>query len=655
MSVPELEEAVSLHNRLYWVDNAPQISDPEFDRLVEALRSKSPDSSVLKAIGPAGAGLDLSEHLQGDAQVPHDPPMLSLDKCYEEEDLTKWFEKFEGAVVVSPKIDGVAVSLRYDADGRLFLAATRGTGRVGELITENVMRIDNVPRTIDTHDIEVRGEAYIPISVFEERFKEEYSSPRNLAAGALKLKNPAETAGYGVRFFAYDVLGVEFDTESDKMTWLEEIGFDAVDWRHAEHDQMQAIYDEIQVQRLAGDPGRDYEMDGVVYRADSCEEQRRMGFTSHHPRYSIAYKFQGDSGESVLNEVQWNVSRTGAINPVGIVAPVQLSGAVVTRVSLHNLAIMEEVAGDEGLTLGARVLMMRRGGVIPHLEKVLEAGSEPVEIPSHCPGCGAETYRENDVLLADHGDDCRNSRIRQLEHFTSNMEIKGVGPKLLEQLYDAGLVTEPSDFYTLTLEELTSLDRVGEKLANKLLGRIDGKREVRVDVFLRALGIDELGRHVSELLAEQFEDLDAILSVEAETLVEIPTIGDIIAEKVTEGFAQNAALIASLRAHLDLVFPEPAPDLQDIDSAIAGRSFLFTGALESMTRKVAQQRVRELGGDTPSSVTKSLDFLVMGDADIERFEGGWRSSKLKKAESYNDDGASVAIIGETRFLELLEE
>jgi DNA ligase (NAD+) len=235
------------------------------------------------------------------------------------------------------------------------------------------------------------------------------------------------------------------------------------------------------------------------------------------------------------------------------------------------------------------------------------------------------------------------------------MEIKGVGPKLLEQLYDAGLVTEPSDFYTLTLEELTSLDRVGEKLANKLLGRIDGKREVRVDVFLRALGIDELGRHVSELLAEQFEDLDAILSVEAETLVEIPTIGDIIAEKVTEGFAQNAALIASLRAHLDLVFPEPAPDLQDIDSAIAGRSFLFTGALESMTRKVAQQRVRELGGDTPSSVTKSLDFLVMGDADIERFEGGWRSSKLKKAESYNDDGASVAIIGETRFLELLEE
>jgi DNA ligase (NAD+) len=655
LGVADLEEALSLHNRLYWVDNAPQISDPEFDRLVEALRAKEPDSPALKAIGPAGAGIDLSEYLRGDAQVPHDPPMLSLDKCYEEADLLKWFDKFEGLVIASPKIDGVAASLRYDADGRLFLAATRGTGRVGELITKNVMRIDNVPQTIDTHDIEVRGEAYMPLSVFERRFEDEYSSPRNLTAGALKLKNPAETAGYGVRFFAYDVIGVEFDTESDKMTWLTALGFDTVDWRRADQDQMQAIYDDIQSDRLAGSEQRDYEMDGVVFRADSCAEQRRLGYTSHHPRYSIAYKFQGDSGESVLREVQWNVSRTGAINPVGIVDPVHLSGAEVTRVSLHNLAIMEEVAGDQGLTLGARVMMMRRGGVIPHLESVLEAGDEPVEIPSHCPGCGAETYRNNDVLCADHGDDCRHACLRQLEHFTSKMEIKGVGPKLLEQLFDAGLVSEPSDFFTLTLDELTALERVGETLANKLLGRIDDRREVRVDVFLQALGIDELGRHVAEILADKFDDLDAILSVDAETLVEIPTIGEIIAEKVTAGFRQNAQLIASLREHLELTFPDPTPDPNKIDSPIAAHSFLFTGALESMTRKVAKQRVRELGGDTPSSVIKSLDYLVMGDADIERFEAGWRSSKLKKAEGYNDDGASIAIIGETSFLELLDQ
>jgi DNA ligase (NAD+) len=649
MSVSQLEDAVKLHNQLYWVENTPQISDPEFDRLVEALRQKAPDSPVLDAIGPAGAGLDLSEHMHGEEQVSHEPPMLSLGKCYEEEELLKWFEKFDGNAIASPKVDGVAVSLRYDGDGRLVVGATRGTGRVGELITGNVMRISNVPRRVDTHDIEVRGEAYMPLSVFEERFKDEYSSPRNLTAGALKLKNPAETADYGVRFFAYDVLGVEFDSEADKMTWLAEIGFDPVDWQVVEQRDLQRVFDETD----AGRHFRDYEMDGVVYRANQRSEQVRMGHTAHHPRYAIAYKFQGDSGESVLREVHWNVSRTGAINPVGIVDPVELSGAVVTRVSLHNLAIMEAVAGPDGLKLGSRVMMMRRGGVIPHLEKVLEAGDEPVDIPEACPGCGAETYRDNDVLCADHDSTCRNARLRQLEHFADNIEIKGVGPKLLEQLYDSELVTDPSDFFTLTLEELMSLERVGEKLARKLLERISQRRTVRVDVFLRALGIDELGRHVSELLAEQFDTLDDILGVDAEQLVAIPTIGEVIAETVTDGFARHADSIASLRQHLEIVFPEPAPDPATIDSPVAGQSFLFTGALESMTRKVAQQRVRELGGQTPSSVKKSLDFLVMGDADIERFEGGWTSSKLDKAQRYNADGSEIAIIGESEFLKMV--
>lgn len=650
MSVSQLEDAIQLHNRLYWVENTPQISDPEFDRLVEALRDKHPDSEVLDAIGPAGAGVDLSAHLHGDEQVAHDPPMLSLDKCYEEQALHKWFDKFDGRAVASPKIDGVAVSLRYDAEGRLLVGATRGTGRVGELITGNVMHLIDVPRSIDTHSIEVRGEAYMPLSVFETRFAQEYSNPRNLAAGALKLKNPAATADYGIRFFAYDVLGVEFDSEADKMTWLSELGFETVDWHTVGFEGLQEAFDAIDADRHT----RDYEMDGVVFRANRTEEQRRLGHTAHHPRYSIAYKFQGDSGESVLREVHWNVSRTGAINPVGVVDPVELSGAVVTRVSLHNLAIMESVAGSEPLTLNSRVLMMRRGGVIPHLEKVLEAGDAPVNIPAQCPGCGAETFRDSDVLCAEHEASCRNARLKQLEHFTSQMEIKGIGPKLLEQMYDQELVSEPSDFYTLSVEELTSLERVGQKLAEKLISRIHDRREVRVDVFLRALGIDELGRHVAELLAENFEDLDAILAVEADALVEIPTIGEVIAEKVTAGFEQYADLIGSLREQLELVFPEPAVDPDEIDSPIAGRSFLFTGALESMTRKIAKQRVKKLGGETPSSVIKSLDYLVMGDADIERFEGGWRSSKLKKAESYNEGGASIAIVGESEFLELLE-
>lgn len=651
MSAGELEDAVRMHNRLYWLEGAPRISDAAFDRLVEMLRAKKPDSEVLEAIGPAGAGVDLSEHLHGEEKVSHDPSMLSLNKCYDEETLLKWYDKFEGEAVASPKIDGVAVSLRYDDEGRLFLAATRGTGQVGELITSNAMRIEELPRTLDTHDIEVRGEAYMPLSVFRERFQEEYASPRNLTAGALKLKNPAETADYGIRFYAYDVLGVGFDTEADKMTWLGELGFEAVEWRVVGREELQQTFDEID----AGRSLRDYEMDGVVFRANRCDEQRRLGSTAHHPRHSIAYKFQGDSGESVLREVRWNVSRTGAINPVGIVDPVELSGAVVTRVSLHNLAIMESVAPEGTLTLNSRVLMMRRGGVIPHLERILEPGDVAVEIPDRCPGCGAETYRENDVLCADHHNSCRNARLKQLEHFASQMEIKGIGPKLLEQLHDETLVSEPADFFTLSLEELISLERVGEKLARKLLERIKRRRTVRADVFLRALGIDELGRHVAGLLTEHFEDLDAILAVDAARLVEIPTIGEVIAEKVTQGLSENAELIESLRAHIDIVFPEPDASSAKDDLPLSDRSFLFTGAMESMTRKEAQKHVRELGGETPSSVVKSLDYLVMGDADLERFEDGWRSKKLRTAEDYIDAGAPISIIGESEFLMLINK
>src|SRR5690554_871595 len=237
LSVDELEEAVALHNRLYWIENNAQISDPEFDRLVETLREKSPTSPILDAIGPAGANLvdaALADTPLGDAalhdvhQVLHDPPMLSLDKCYDEETLLKWFDKFEGDVLVSPKVDGVAMCVRYDADGNLALAATRGSGRVGELITDNAKQVDGLPLKIEAKEIEVRGEAYMPLAVFRADFAADYANPRNLTAGALKLKDAAATEYYRIRFFAYDVLGVEFDTELEKMRWLKSLGFDPV-------------------------------------------------------------------------------------------------------------------------------------------------------------------------------------------------------------------------------------------------------------------------------------------------------------------------------------------------------------------------------------------------------------------------------------------
>ncbi len=648
LSVPELEEAVRYHNRKYWVDHAPEITDPDFDRLVEALRDKAPDSPVLDAIGPAGADLESLD--EGTEKVQHDPPMLSLGKGYDEETLLKWFDKFEGNAVATPKVDGVAACIRYDDRGRLQLAATRGTGTVGEVMTDQARHITNLPTEIPGGPLEVRGEAVMPVAVFQQQFQHEYASPRNLTAGALKLKDASQAAGYKIKFFAFDLLGVDVATEEEKVQRLSDLGFEVPEFHVVDHDELQGVYDDISDRRVE----LGYETDGVVYKANRVDEQSRMGSTAHHPRFAMAYKFQGESGESVLREVQWSVSRTGAINPVGIVDPVVLSGASVTRVSLHNLSIMEHLGGEGGLRIGSRVMMMRRGGVIPNLERVLEPGDTPVQLPESCPSCGAPTYRDGDVLMADHRDDCRTARLKQLEHFVSQMEIKGFGPKLLEQLYDADMVTTPPDFFVLTVEEMTSLDRVGKRLATRQIDRIRQARNVTADRFLRSLGIDELGNHVSKILISEYPSLDAIRSVEPQELAEIHTIGDIIAEKVTAGLEENSDLIDQLLLHLDVTFPEPQEPIST-DSPLSGKAVLFTGTLESMKRKEAQSRVEALGGRCPSSVVRDLDYLVIGDGDLEKFKGGWRTSKLKKAESYNDDGSSIEIIGESRFLELLKE
>ena len=648
-SVDELEEAVRYHNRKYWIEASPEISDPEFDRLVEALKEKDPEHPVLAAVGPAGADAETFD--AETEKIAHDPPMLSLDKCYDEETLLKWYDKFEGSAVATPKIDGVAATIRYNSGGQLEVAATRGTGDVGEVISEAPVRIENLPATIDDGDLEVRGEAVMPLQVFQERFKHEYANPRNLTAGALKRDDPRESAKYGIRFFAFDLLGPRCDSEVDKIERLRQLGFDVPECAVIHRDEGQQYYDDFETRRTEFP----YETDGVVYKVNRVDEQERMGHTAHHPRYALAYKFQGDADETILRDVQWSVSRTGAINPVGIVDPVVLSGATVTRVSLHNLAIMEQLGGEQGLTIGARVMMRRRGGVIPNMEQVIEAGDMPVEIPDRCPDCGAPTRREKDVLVADHREDCRTARIQQLRHFVTQMDIKGFGPRLLEQLYEHELVTSPPDFFTLTVEDMIPLERVGRKLAEKQIRRIEQATTVSADRFLRSLGIDELSHHVSKILVTEYSSLDAIRETAPQELADLHTIGDVIAQTVTAGLAEKSDLIDELLQHLDVEFPQDGEDEPEIaDSPLADKAVLFTGKMESMSRSKAKQHVVKRGGRCPSSVVRDLDFLVIGDADMEKFEKGWRTNKLKKAERYNDDGSDIRIIGESDFLELLE-
>ncbi|MBU4484709.1 NAD-dependent DNA ligase LigA [bacterium] len=625
MNISALEDAVKYHNDLYFVKHRPEISDYEFDELVELLKRKNPSSIVLKEIGS-----DISA-LSG-SKVVHATPMLSLDKCYDEEILNKWSEKFEGKVIASPKIDGLAVSIRYGADGRLVQGATRGNGVEGEDVTANIKYIEDIPLKLKLSDVEVRGEIYMALSVFE-RYRDQFANPRNLAAGAIKQKDPKKTGNYSLSFFGYDILGADAKTEDEKRKILCDNKIKVVNGKLISKEEMQSVYEYFLSQR----DNCDYETDGVVFKTNNVAEQERLYVTAHHPRYAIAYKFQGDSGATTLKDVEWSVSRTGVITPVGLVEPVELSGATVTRVSLHNYGLMKQ----HNLSKGAKVLMMRRGGVIPNLESVVHSNGEPIQAPTKCPSCGAKTELRDDFLYCTNPDSCLKQKIAELEHFIKVMEIDGLGGKLIEKLYANGLVTDSSEFYELTKDDLVVLDRMGEKLATKLIDHIQSKKEVPLNVFLRSLGIKELGKHVAVILL-RYGSLAKLYKISKEELSEIHTIGETIANHVVEGLKNKKELINKLLKHIKVTKVSSGKA-----GILNGKSFLFTGKLLSMDRKFAQKLVEENGGIVAGGVVKDLDYLVIGN-------GGGAGSKLDKANKFIQEGTALKIISESDFLEMIK-
>ncbi|MBT3182459.1 MAG: NAD-dependent DNA ligase LigA [Deltaproteobacteria bacterium] len=626
LSIEELEAQVRQHNRLYFVENRPEISDYDFDRLVEELRERKPHSKVLS---------ELTSDVPASAKkVNHDIPMLSLDKCYDEKVLQDWAAKFEGDVVASPKIDGCAVSLRYDQNGDLFLAATRGDGAEGEEITANVSYVMSIPKKIKKGGLEVRGEVYMPLSIFKS-YKGKFANPRNLTAGAIKLKDPKGTGDYRLSFFAYDLFGSTEATEVEKYKLLKSLGFEVVKWRELKRNEMQDAFNDFLKMR----DDFDYELDGVVFRTNLLAEQDRLGSTAHHPRYAIAYKFQGDSGETILLDVEWSVSRTGAITPVAIVEPVELSGAIVRRASLHNVGIVKKL----GLSKGAKVLMMRRGGVIPNLESVIEQGSEAIKIPKRCPSCDSDIRVEDDFLYCTNSKSCVKSKVGELAHFVKAVGIDGFGEKLLAKLYEEGLVTDLSELYDLTRDDLIGLERMGDTLADKLLSNVDASKQVSLPTFLQSLGIRELGKHASKILSS-FGSLTKVMSLSEDELSEINTIGPVIAREVVAGLKDKNSLIDKLLKHVAVV------EERNVSTSwhYAGKSFLFTGKLLSMGRGDAQKSTESLGGTTAQSVTKGLDYLVVGD-------GGGAGSKLEKVKKLQSGGSKVQIIAEKDFLEMIKE
>lgn len=631
LDLAALEAAVKKHNELYWVYAKPEISDQAFDALCRRLQQLKPESAVLLHLGPVP---------DAERAVTHKVPMRSLDKCYDEAELVDWTKAFEGDVVAMPKIDGLACSLHYDEDGWLTLAATRGDGEVGENVTANVRVIADVPRRIAAGPAEVRGEVFLSIARFNalkvqtDIVDGQPKNPRNLAAGALRQKDPQKSKAVGLSFLAYDLLGSSATTHQQKLALLAGLGFQPIPQAVAPKQLVKVAVDALADRRAE----LRYETDGVVIVVDDLAWHERLGATSHHPRYAIAWKFQGEEGESVLRDVQWQVARTGTITPVAVVDPIELSGVTVTRATLHHKGFLDKL----GLTIGAKLAMVRRGGVIPHVERVVSPGDAPVAVPSTCPSCGAPVAVEGDFLLCSAPSTCVAATIGRLIHWGKSVDIIGLGEGVAEQLVEAGLAKTPADLYRLKREDLLPLPRLGPTLADKLVAEIDKTRRLPVDVLLRGLGIDGLGKTVARTLAERFVTLARLRAASHGELAAIRGLGEVSAGAIRGGLMQQAALLDELLTHITLETEAQSAG----EGPLSGLSFVFTGAL-TIDRKSAEARVRALGAQTPSSVTKTLTHLVVGGDRTSP------STKQKAAEKLNAEGARIVILDEAGFDALL--
>jgi DNA ligase (NAD+) len=631
-----LERIITEHNHRYWNEHAPTIGDQEYDQLVNQLRALRPNSAVLRSLGEAPPARG--------SEVKHSEPMLSLDKCYDDETLQSWLKDIRGDVVVMPKVDGLAISLVYEA-GRLQRAATRGDGEQGEDLTANVRGISDIPAVLnEPHSVEVRGEIYMSLDAFA-RYAGEKANPRNLAAGALRQKDPEKTRAMGLSFWAYDVRRSNHKSQAAKLAFAQAAGVTTLPHQVVAAADVRATIATLESRRgeLA------YETDGIVLVANDVDEHARLGATAHHPRYALAWKFQGDEGQSVLRSVEWSVARTGTITPVAIVDPVLLSGVTVTRASLHNLGFIEKLT----LSTGASLAMVRRGGVIPHVERVLAAGSGAIEMPTTCPSCGEPTTRQADFLFCSKPTECTAARVGRLVHFCAAIDVQGLGDAIIERLVRSGHVRTPADLYRLSETTLANVERsadkaairVGEKNAQKIRAELERKRSLPLDVFLRSLGIDNLGKTASKALAEQFGSLAAVRSANVLSLQAVRGVGELVAEAIVVGLQTLSTQVDDL---LTCVQVQSGGAQAPVAGVLSGKSFLFTGAL-AFDRKTAEQRVVAAGGAVASSVTKNLQYLVVGASDR-----GKPSSKLQAAQKLQAAGVALEIIDEVAFEALLQ-
>ena len=654
-----LREDIRRHEYLYYVLDAPEITDAEYDRLVVRLRSLEaaypeavPEDSPTRRVG----GRVASQF----TEVKHLEAMLSLSNAFSEGELRAFDARVKSALpagstveyVMEPKIDGLACSLIYE-NGRLVRAATRGDGVVGENVTANVRTIRSVPLVLTCPEgealpelLDVRGEVYMPRQAFmrlneqrAERGESEFANPRNAAAGSLRQIDPAVTASRSLGFFAYYITGEGAKARhSDSLAALTAYGFKVSENYRVVKDIDGAMryIEEFSSRRAA----LAYDTDGAVLKVNAVSQQRLLGTTGKDPRWAIAFKYPPEQAETTLEAVDWRVGRTGVLTPTAVLTPVKLSGSLISRATLHN----EDFIRAKDIRLGDRVVINKAGEIIPEVLRVVvekRTGLEKaLEVPSECPECGWKVKRgDNEAAIRCTNPHCPALGREGLIHFVSReaMNIDGCGPSVINQLLDKGLIRDAADLYRLTLEELLTLERMGPKSADKLLKAIAASRTNALDRLLFALGIRHVGAKVARIIATEFGSIDRLLKTGEEELASVKDIGPKIAASVVTWLSvpSNLDLLDRLKdAGLKLEFA----GLQATASPLTGKTVVFTGTLPHLGRAEAKTMALEAGANVSGSVSKKTDYVIAGA------EAG---SKLDKAEALG-----IKIIDEEEFVKL---
>ncbi len=659
----ELRRLINHHNYLYYVEAKPEISDREFDKLLEELKHLeekhpefiTPDSPTRRVGG---------EPIEGFTTVRHRVPMLSIDNTYNADELREFDKRIRKLIpkdpityVVELKIDGVAISLTYEK-GLLTVGATRGDGEQGDDVTHNLKTIHELPLRLNSDAppglFEARGEVYMERAELarinrarKERGEDLYANPRNLTAGTLKLLDPRLCAERRLRLFAYSlgaVEGVEVKTHLELLQLLRQYGFPV----NPHISSFDTIDEVIEYCQSWADRRNDlpYETDGMVIKVNDLVQRKKLGSTAKSPRWVVAYKFAAEQKLTKLQKVEWQVGKLGTLTPVAHLDPVQLAGTTVSRASLHNV----DYISAKDIRVGDMVVVEKAGEIIPYVVRA-EAGArtgqeQPIAIPKVCPSCGSPAVRENAYLRCTGGRKCKAQLKEQLVGYARRnaMDIEGLGVEIVNQLVDTGLVKSIPDLYRLTLEPLVDLERMGKKSAQNLLDGIEASKQRGLARVLTGLAIQHVGVSVAELVAREFPSVDALMIADEDRLSRVEGIGPVIAKSIAKYFAspEGKKTVEELRGFGVKLTEDRKPSPAQLGGVdLTGKTFVVTGTLEKFSREEIEELIKSLGGKATGSVSKKTSYLVAGEN---------AGSKLDKAKQLG-----VPVLTEADFQQLIQK